>query len=170
MRTQNPPRDGVGLAFQLGSMSFVQTRQHTATATERQQCIATPDYFFRISPISRAMRLTDPVCRPSAAAISAAPRRRAITESCFRSRSVHSFGFDDFISRSSSPPRRRRYWEISGWRLLTSWSRRESDRPHGARSAHYRRAKALRAALPGPCGREQGAGAGALRELAANYG
>ena len=35
------------------------------------------NYFFRISRISRAMRRTDPMCRPRASAISAAGRRRA---------------------------------------------------------------------------------------------
>jgi hypothetical protein len=58
-------------------------------------------YFFRSNPISRAIRFTDPVCRPRTAAISDAARRRAIAASLFRSLSVHCFGLDDFISRSS---------------------------------------------------------------------
>jgi len=51
-----------------------------------------------MSPIARAIRLTDPVCRPSAAAISDTTRRRASQASRFRSACVHSFGLDDFIS------------------------------------------------------------------------
>lgn len=79
-----------------------------------------PSYFFRINPISRATRFTDPVCRPRAAAIADAPtRRRAMAESFFRSASVHSFGFDDFISEIIEKASRNRYWEICGWRLLT---------------------------------------------------
>ncbi|MGY4502494.1 hypothetical protein ACVWYH_006451 [Bradyrhizobium sp. GM24.11] len=50
--------------------------------------------------MSRAIRLTDPVCRPRAAAISdATTRRRVNAKSRFRSASVHSFGFDDFIAK-----------------------------------------------------------------------
>ncbi|MET4408056.1 hypothetical protein ABIB85_007437 [Bradyrhizobium sp. JR1.5] len=45
-------------------------------------------YFFRSNPISRAIRFTDPVCRPRTAAISDAARRRAIAASLFRSRST----------------------------------------------------------------------------------
>ncbi|WP_160118789.1 MULTISPECIES: hypothetical protein [Bradyrhizobium] len=56
-------------------------------------------YFFRINPISRAIRLMDPACRPSAAAISETTRRRASQASRFRSASIHSLGFDDLISK-----------------------------------------------------------------------
>ncbi|MCK1519405.1 MULTISPECIES: hypothetical protein [unclassified Bradyrhizobium] len=69
-------------------------------------------YFFRSNPISRAIRFTDPVCRPRTAAISDAARRRAIAASLFRSLSVHCFGLDDFISRSSG-----RLDEIGIWKF-----------------------------------------------------
>jgi len=59
-------------------------------------------YLLRMGPIARAIRLTDPVCRPSAAAISDTTRRRASHASRFRSACVHSFGLDDFISRWSN--------------------------------------------------------------------
>lgn len=45
------------------------------------------------------MRFTEPVCRPGAAAISAAPHRRRIIAKAFRAR---PFGLDDFISKSFS--------------------------------------------------------------------
>lgn len=58
--------------------------------------------FFSTSSISRAIRFTDPTCRPSATAISDTARPRANNASRFRSASVHSFGFNDFISTRSN--------------------------------------------------------------------
>src|SRR4051794_31154258 len=80
------------------SMSRVQAYRSHEERSARGEARSWLFYLFRMSPIARAIRLTDPVCRPSAAAISDTTRRRASQASRFRSACVHSFGLDDFIS------------------------------------------------------------------------
>ena len=88
-------------------------------------------HFFSNSPISRAIRRTDPVCRPSEVAISdAGTRRRAIAASLLRSPSVHSFGFRDFISTSSSAAPGMTIGKFAGAVLAGYIPAEPSDRPH----------------------------------------
>jgi hypothetical protein len=113
-------------------------------------------YFFRINPISRAIRFTDPACRPSAVAISdATTPRRIITESFSRSPSVHSFGLDDFILRSSSRPDMGGIGRFAGAAFDVS-SRTRVRSTQGTLSASDRRTQ-VRAALCGTGGGERAA-------------
>lgn len=59
-------------------------------------------YFFTSIPIVRAIRLTDPACRPSSAAIFEAPTPcRASVIKRRTSCSAHCFGFGIFMMRRS---------------------------------------------------------------------